>query len=68
MKKMKSSYERSEDMLNVLDGFWEDGFYTVFPINKCKNELAQDFPTRKEAKEYGNEKFGEGNYTIETPF
>lgn len=52
----------------MLDGVWEDGFYTVFPINEYENELPQDFPTQKEAKEFGNEEFGEGNYIIETPF
>lgn len=57
--------ERREDM---LDGIWENGFFTVFPIGNCKDEMPQDFPTRKEAKEYGEEQFGEGNYVIETPF
>ena len=57
--------ERKEYM---MDGVWEDGFYTVFPINEFKDEAAQDFPTRKAAKEYADEKFGEGNYIIETPF
>ncbi len=52
---------------DMLDGVWEDGFYTVFPIN-TKNELPQDFPTQKEAEEFGNKEFGEGNYIIETPF
>lgn len=52
----------------MLDGIWENGFYTVFPINEYEDELAQDFTTWNDAKEYGNEKFGEGNYIIETPF
>lgn len=52
----------------MLDGVWETGFCTVFPLNEYEDELAQDFPTWKEAKEYGREKFGEGNYIIETPF
>lgn len=52
----------------MLDGVWEDGFYTVFPINEYKNELPQYFPTQKEAEEFGNEEFRKGNYTIETPF
>lgn len=52
----------------MLDGVWEDGFYTVFPINEYEDELPQDFPTRKAAKEYADEEFGKGNYIIETPF
>ncbi len=42
-----------------------DWFCTVFPNDE--NELPQDFPTYEEAKEYGDEKFGIGNYTIESP-
>lgn len=34
----------------MLDGVWENGFFTVFPINEYEDEIAQDFPTRKEAK------------------
>lgn len=56
---------KKEDM---LDGVWEDGFFTVFPINEYENELPQDFATEKEAVEYGKENFGEGNYIVETPF
>ena len=41
-------------------------FVTVFP--KDPEEMPQDFNSREEAKEYGDEKFGEGNYTIESPF
>ena len=52
----------------MLNGIWEDGFVTVFPIGEYKNELPQDFSTKKEAEKYGNEQFGEGNYVIETPF
>ena len=52
----------------MLDGIWEDGFFTVFPINECENELPQDFATKKEAEEYGKENFGEGNYIVESPF
>lgn len=37
--------------------------YTVFP--KDEGEMPQDFPTYSDAKEYGDEEFGEGNYTIE---
>lgn len=40
-------------------------FYTVFPNDK--NEMPQDFSSYKEAEEYGNEEFGVGNYTIESP-
>lgn len=40
-------------------------FYTVFPNDE--NEMPQDFPSYEEAKEYGNEMFGEGNYSIEAP-
>lgn len=52
----------------MLDGVFEDGFYTVFPINEYANELPQDFATKEEAEEYGNEEYGEGNYIVETPF
>ena len=45
-----------------------DGFFTVFPIGDFKDEMPQDFPTQKEAEEYGDEQFGKGNYVIETPF
>ncbi len=38
--------------------------YTVFP--KGKGETPQDFPTYLDAEEYGDEEFGEGNYTIES--
>ncbi len=37
--------------------------HTVFP--KDENEIPQDFPTYAEAKEYGDEEFGENGYTIE---
>ncbi len=52
----------------MLDGVWEDGFYTVFPIGEYEGELPQDFPTQEEAEKFGNENFGEGNYVIETLF
>lgn len=52
----------------MLDGVFEDGFYTVFPIYKYANELPQDFASEEEAEEYGKENFGEGNYIVETPF
>lgn len=42
-----------------------DWFCTVFPNDP--NEMPQDFPTYQAAKEYGDDMFGEGNYTIETP-
>ena len=38
-------------------------FCTVFPNDL--DEMAQDFESYVEAKEYGDEMFGEGNYTIE---
>lgn len=38
--------------------------HTVFP--KDENEMPQDFPTYAEAKEYGDEEFGENGYTIES--
>lgn len=44
----------------------EDWFCTVFPNDP--DEMPQDFGSWKEAMEYGNKMFGEGNYTIETPF
>jgi hypothetical protein len=37
--------------------------YTVFP--KDEGEMPQDFPTYSDAKEYGDEEFSKGNYTIE---
>lgn len=40
-------------------------FCTVFP--KDENEMPQDFSTYEEAKKYGDEMFGEDNYTIESP-
>ncbi len=52
----------------MLDGVWENGFFTVLPMGSFKDEMPQDFPTQKEAEKYGNEQFGEGNYVIGTPF
>lgn len=40
-------------------------FCTVFPNDT--SEMPQDFPSYQAAKEYGDEMFGEGNYTIESP-
>lgn len=40
-------------------------FCTVFPNDP--DEMPQDFESYLEAKEYGVEMFGEGNYTIESP-
>lgn len=37
--------------------------YTVFPHDT--DEMPQDFETEWEAIEYGNENYGEGNYTVE---
>lgn len=47
---------------NIMD----DYFVTVFPKDEC--ELPQDFSSYTEAKEWADEEFGEGNYTIESPF
>lgn len=44
----------------------EEWFCTVFPNNP--DEMPQDFSSYEEAMDYGNEMFGEGNYTIESPF
>ena len=44
---------------------YEEWFCTVFPNDP--NEMPQDFPSYKEAREYGDEMFGEGNYVIESP-
>ena len=38
-------------------------FCTVFPNDL--DEMPQDFESYAEAKEYGDEMFGESNYTIE---
>lgn len=43
----------------------EGYFCTVFPNDP--DELPQDFPSMREAKEYGDENLGSGNYTIESP-
>lgn len=40
-------------------------FCTVFPNGS--DEMPQDFESYAEAKEYGDEMFGESNYTIESP-
>lgn len=42
-----------------------NGFCTVFPNDL--DEMPQDFESYAEAKEYGDEMFGESNYTIESP-
>ena len=34
---------------------------------KAFDEMPQDFESYVEAKEYGDEMFGEGDYTIESP-
>ena len=42
----------------------EDGnFWTCFP--NAPDEMPQDFPTWREADEYGRELFGSGNYIVE---
>ena len=38
--------------------------YTVFPKNN--EDLPQDFPTLKQAREYGDEFFGPENYEVES--
>lgn len=43
----------------------EEWFCTVFPDDS--DEMPQDFPSYEEAMEYGDEIFGKGNYTIESP-
>ena len=50
--------------------FWmaesgKDSFVTMFPNDP--NEMPQDVPTYEQAKRYGDEYFGTGNYTIESP-
>ena len=39
--------------------------YTVFPNDPA--ELPHDFDTYREAKEYGDEEYGPGNYQIQSP-
>lgn len=43
----------------------DEYFATVFP--KEEGEMPQDFSSYAEAKEFADEKYGEGNYTIESP-
>lgn len=38
--------------------------YTVFP--KDNDKMPQDFSSYSDAKEYGDDEFGEGNYTVES--
>lgn len=60
----KLEIERWGDM--TKDGWMFEGtgrFWTVFPLDE--GEMPQDFPSWLEAKDYGDETFGEGNYTIE---
>mgnify|MGYP000016524682 FL=1 len=38
--------------------------YTVFP--KEDGEMPQDFDTYSEARDFADEEYGEGNYTIES--
>ena len=42
-----------------------DWFCTVFPNDP--DEMPQDFSSYEEAEEYGENKFGKGAYTIESP-
>lgn len=40
--------------------------YTTFPMHPVYcTDVPQDFETYEEAKEYGDETWGAGNYTIE---
>ena len=39
--------------------------YTVFPMNGI--DMPQDFESYEEAKRYGEEEFGPGEYEIESP-
>ena len=43
----------------------EEWFCTLFPNDP--DEMPQDFSTYEEAYEYGNEKYGKGNYIVEEP-
>lgn len=52
--------------IRKIGGCMDEYFVTVFP--KDKTELPQDYLTYKEAKESADERYGEGNYTIESPF
>ena len=45
----------------------EDWFCTVFPKEENSDSLPQDFNSYEEAKAYGDEVYGEGNYIIESP-
>ena len=51
------TFERRERKMN-------EWFCTVFPNDL--DEMPQDFESYAEAKEYGDEMFGESNYTIES--
>ena len=44
--------------------FKEERFYIVFP--RDPDEMPQEFPTYFKAREYGDERFGKGNYEIES--
>ena len=43
--------------------YFEQVIWTLFPNDE--SEMPQDFYSWYEAKQYGDEMFGEGNYTIE---
>jgi hypothetical protein len=43
--------------------YFEQTFWTLFPSDET--EPPQDFDSWYEAKKYGDEMYGEGNYTIE---
>lgn len=45
-----------------------DWFCTVFPKEENSDSLPMDFNSYEEAEAYGKEKYGEGNYVIESPF
>lgn len=51
-------------MISMYDfGYPPDRIFTVFPHDE--DEPWMDFDTYAEAKEYGDETFGHGNYDIE---
>ena len=45
----------------------DEWFCTVFPKEEGSDSLPQDFSSYEEAEAYGNEVYGESNYTIESP-
>ncbi len=43
----------------------KEWFCTLFPDDP--DAMPQDFASYEEAEAYGNERFGEGNFSIESP-